>query len=82
MRTLIVVLAVLCFLPVFASEPGQPLDCSDWVFLEPGYSCQTLLPAPCTQASNIFCTYNHSGLTADNEGRPDFVLPAGDAGSG
>jgi len=23
----------------FASEPGQPLDCSDWVFLEPGYSC-------------------------------------------
>ena len=22
-----------------ASEPGQPLDCSDWVFLEPGFSC-------------------------------------------
>ena len=26
-------------LPSLASEPGQPLDCSDWVFLEPGLSC-------------------------------------------
>ena len=26
-------------LPAIASEPGEPLDCSDWVFLEPGLSC-------------------------------------------
>ena len=26
-------------LPVWASEPGQPMDCSDWVFLEAGLSC-------------------------------------------
>ena len=33
----------LCLLalvaPVLASNPGEPLDCSDWVFLEPGISC-------------------------------------------
>ena len=28
----------------FASEPGQPLDCSDWVFLVPGLSCTTIAP--------------------------------------
>ena len=33
----------LCLLvlaaPALASNPGEPLDCSDWVFLEPGLSC-------------------------------------------
>jgi hypothetical protein len=28
----------------FASQPGQPLDCSDWVFLQPGLTCATLAP--------------------------------------
>ena len=36
MRPLLIVLAVLCFIPSWASDPGEPLDCSDWVFLEPG----------------------------------------------
>jgi hypothetical protein len=27
-----------------ASQPGQPLDCSDWVFLEPGLSCTVMIP--------------------------------------
>ena len=35
---LLSVVAVLAS-PVRSSDPGQPLDCSDWVFLEPGYSC-------------------------------------------
>ncbi len=30
-----------------ASEPGQLLDCSDWVFLEPGYSCSYAPPVVC-----------------------------------
>ncbi|MHC4089481.1 MAG: hypothetical protein ACYSVY_04240 [Planctomycetota bacterium] len=33
----------LLLLPVWASEPGEPLDCSDWVFLEPGLSCSVLI---------------------------------------
>ena len=37
---------VLVLGPAFASEPGQPLDCSDWVILEPGISCTTLVPYP------------------------------------
>ena len=32
--TLVVLLS-----PAWASEPGEPLDCDDWVFLEPGLSC-------------------------------------------
>jgi hypothetical protein len=31
--------AVLVSVPVFASGPGELLDCSDWVFVQPGYSC-------------------------------------------
>ena len=36
---LLVILLAVPTLPAWASQPGQPLDCSDWVFLEPGYSC-------------------------------------------
>ena len=46
MRKPLIVLAVLCFIPSWASEPGQPLDCGDWVILEPGYSC-TNFARPC-----------------------------------
>ena len=42
-RVAIVFTLIVALTPAFASEPGQPLDCSDWVFLEPGYSC-TVLP--------------------------------------
>ena len=38
MRTMLIGLflaTLFAGLPL-ASEPGQPLDCSDWVFLEPG----------------------------------------------
>ena len=38
MVRLVLVIAVAFTLaaPALASEPGQPLDCSDWVFVEPG----------------------------------------------
>jgi hypothetical protein len=41
MRTVLIccVLAVACEMSVRASEPGQPLNCSDWVILQPGFSC-------------------------------------------
>ena len=34
MRIVTLALLVLVIVPAWASEPGQPLDCSDWVFLE------------------------------------------------
>jgi hypothetical protein len=39
MRLTVALLAIAVLSPALASQPGQPLDCSDWVFLEPGYSC-------------------------------------------
>lgn len=43
--------AALCF----ASEPGQPLDCSDWVFLEPGLDCSVLVSDDCEGAP--YCAF-------------------------
>ena len=31
-----------------ASDPGQPPDCSDWVFAEPRYTCHDYNPYPAT----------------------------------
>ncbi|MBZ5638816.1 MAG: hypothetical protein LAO51_08680 [Acidobacteriia bacterium] len=36
---LVGVVVLVANLGAWASEPGQPLDCSDWVFFEPGFSC-------------------------------------------
>jgi hypothetical protein len=44
MKKLLVVLVSTIALPALASQPGQPLDCSDWVFLEPGHSCAMFAP--------------------------------------
>ncbi len=38
-----VAVIVLATFPAAASEPGQPLDCSDWVFSEPGFSCSPVV---------------------------------------
>ncbi len=43
MRVAVLVVAVvLATLPAAASEPGQPLDCSDLGPLLPGYTCTKL----------------------------------------
>ena len=34
-----VAIAAAFLSPAQASNPGEPLDCSDWVFLEPGFTC-------------------------------------------
>ena len=48
MRGFAVLAAVAVFFsPVLASNPGEPLDCSDWVFLEPGFWCEPVVPFPC-----------------------------------
>ena len=75
MRTLLVlcVLGVVCVLPVAASDPGQPLDCSDWVLLEPGYTCQALdVFADFTKGSNL--ALDNTGRFLSVEGGPDVEM--------
>ena len=48
----------------FASEPGQPLDCSDWVFLEPGHSCEKVIDVTVTSTG-----IGGSDTQFDNQGR-------------
>jgi hypothetical protein len=66
MRFAALLIAVACS-GVFASEPGQPLDCSDWVFLEPGLSCRTVIQQ-CDQDSNGYICQNVAGRPADAAG--------------
>lgn len=50
MARLFAAAVILVAVPVLASEPGQPLDCSDWVFLVPGLHCEYASPWPCQDA--------------------------------
>ena len=50
-----------------ASQPGQPLDCSDWVFVEPGLSCDYWAHYPCP--SNLEGCTGGADLSLDNLGR-------------
>jgi hypothetical protein len=52
-----------------ASQPGQPFDCSDWVFVAPGLSCSVLLPPP-LPANTIDAAWWARGnnFVIDNEG--------------
>ena len=46
MRRLLLRLVIVS-LPAWASNPGEPMDCSDWVFVEPGLSGTTEIAHPC-----------------------------------
>src|SRR5262245_47304760 len=53
-----------------ASQPNHPLDCGDWVFLEPGYSCSTWIAWGCTpNGTNRFCGDTGEPSVTDNQGR-------------
>jgi len=70
--------AVAACSSAWASEPGQPLDCSDWVFLEPGLTCTTLIPYPCDldgPGGDIFSDncLRLGGASLDNTGRTFFI---------
>ncbi len=52
------------FLPVGASDPGEPLDCTDWVILEPGLTCTYFHP------SFQLVSQKGSNLVIDNSGAP------------
>ena len=63
---LIALVLVVATVPAWASNPGEPLDCSDWVFLEPGLSCTTVIQYPCSLGTR--CT-TESNMNFDNNGR-------------
>src|SRR5262245_50814898 len=74
------VVALVCW-PALASQPGQPLDCSDWVYVQPGLSCvQWVAPSTCAAEPNgPFCLPTTSSAVFDNEGNQYSVrvLPGG-----
>ncbi len=72
--TAVVVLA-LAFVPVIASEPGQPLDCSDWVAVESGYSCSVYLAT--TTCDGWLNRWPGGNVEVDNEGRLLRIRPTG-----
>ena len=44
MRRIVLAVVVAVFvLPAWASEPGEPMDCGEWIALTPGFTC-TILP--------------------------------------
>ena len=67
MRKAILVLLVVSFaLPALASQPGHPLDCSDWTILTPGVHCSVSTPL----GAPISSEWPTKGptLVLDNEG--------------
>ncbi len=44
LATILVLVGVLIPTVGISSDPGEPLDCSDWVFLEPGLYCEEVSP--------------------------------------
>jgi len=65
-RALLATCIALFLLPAWASEPGEPVDCDDWVFLEAGLSCDTYNPHPADTGLRVGGT----ALVLDNEGNP------------
>ena len=60
--------------PALASLPGQPLDCSDWVFLDPGLRCEEWMSDSNNSPWALFQPNN--AKVVDNTGsllRIDFV---------
>ncbi len=50
MRRFVIIGLLVSGLPTPASEPGQPLDCSDWVFQESRLHCTQHSGTPCTSS--------------------------------
>jgi hypothetical protein len=65
MRRITLVLAVvLSILPALASQPGQPIDCSDWVFNDPRLSCAVFAGGP----NPPFLVAQTDLMVVDNDG--------------
>lgn len=77
MRIVTFALLVLFLVPTWASQPGRPLDCSDWVVDSPGLSCrvfavQRVLGGDCEMPGgrSLPCSFPTADWAFfDNEGR-------------
>ena len=69
MRFAAVLLVAIVCSETFASDPGQPLDCSDWVFVEPGHACVPWVPWPCDPHLNPRCDAPGRVAVMDNQSR-------------
>lgn len=65
-------MAVLGVTTAVASQPGQPLDCEDWVFNEPGLSCQEV-SAPHCELGLCRDVRTTDTQVVDNDGRILFI---------
>jgi hypothetical protein len=64
MRTVAALLVAFTWSCALASDPGQPLDCSDWVIHLSGITCTTIQPYPCS--AEFSCDVR--GANVDNNG--------------
>ncbi len=63
----LVILVAFASSATWASEPGQPLDCSDWVITEPGLTCRPWAPLGAVSDTSVFMARG-SNLVVDNTG--------------
>src|SRR5215475_3248969 len=82
--TLLLMLLIVSCVPSLASQPGQPLDCSDMVFPVPGFSCTAFVPIgviPPLSPESYDLWWRGSNVAVDNEGALLFVRQIGVSGS-
>ena len=84
MRKIITACMVAFFVSMaatWASQPGQPLDCTDWVFLEPGYSCSTQIFSGASPSVQPLILAKGANRVTDNAGRLFITNPSGAGGN-
>jgi hypothetical protein len=69
LHAIAILVAVLAFSGAFASEPGEPLDCSDIVSLPPGYSCSVYSAHGQFPEWTTWMRGKGASLVTDNQGR-------------
>src|SRR5437867_2316980 len=81
MRKGILALVAAAFaVPARASQPGNPMDCGDWVFLEAGLACSSFAPIGTLSENSMFLKKgtNLQMDTAGNLYALRLTVPAGD----
>ncbi len=65
MRFVAVLLVALACSDALASQPGQRLDCSDWIISKPGITCTQVIPPDCSATD---ACRKGSNIAMDNQG--------------
>ena len=73
-KGILVLAAVVLTFPALASQPGHPLDCSDWVFVDTSLSCHVSVPRGSLAIDSPMLNRG-SNLVITSEG-PAFALPS------